>query len=154
VRAISLWQPWASLWVAGVKIHETRHWPTDYRGPLLVHAAKRLCADLEPDLADIMVKNFGARWAKELPRGALVGSVELASCRPTDMTANLITDRERACGDWSPGRYAWGARQAYRFREPIPYTGRQGFFDVSASVVAPMLPGGAIAAPAPQGSLL
>lgn len=41
MRAISLWQPWASLVVLGAKKIETRHWSTNYRGPLLIHAAKR-----------------------------------------------------------------------------------------------------------------
>ena len=52
MKAISLWQPWASLCVLpgpngrAVKTIETRSWPTKYRGPLAVHAAKR-----EPDQA-------------------------------------------------------------------------------------------------------
>ncbi|MBP0020973.1 MAG: ASCH domain-containing protein, partial [Cyanobacteria bacterium SBLK] len=31
-KAISLWQPWASLIAMGRKKFETRHWSTDYRG--------------------------------------------------------------------------------------------------------------------------
>lgn len=41
VRALTLWQPWASLVAVGAKTIETRGWSTDYRGPLLIHAAKR-----------------------------------------------------------------------------------------------------------------
>lgn len=40
-RALSLWQPWASLIALGVKTIETRSWNTYYRGPLAIHAAKR-----------------------------------------------------------------------------------------------------------------
>jgi hypothetical protein len=40
MKAISLWQPWASLWCSPRKIHETRHWPTNNRGWMLVHAAQ------------------------------------------------------------------------------------------------------------------
>jgi hypothetical protein len=155
VKAISLWQPWGSLWVDGIKLHETRHWFTTHRGPLLVHAAKTMCAAVEPDLAEILEQRYGSRWAKELPRGALIGCVELVACQPTVFIACTVDDRELACGNWSPGRYAWRAQQAYQFCEPIPYKGRQGFFDVPADIVAAALCGGSIAAPAaPQGSLL
>jgi hypothetical protein len=43
MKAISLWQPWASLLFTTprAKLHETRHWPTSYRGLLYIHAAKR-----------------------------------------------------------------------------------------------------------------
>jgi hypothetical protein len=41
VKALTLWQPWASLVALGVKSIETRSWSTSYRGPLAVHAAKR-----------------------------------------------------------------------------------------------------------------
>lgn len=41
VTALSLWQPWASLVALGAKTIETRSWSTKYRGPLLIHAARR-----------------------------------------------------------------------------------------------------------------
>lgn len=41
MKAISLWQPWASLVALGVKTIETRSWSTKYRGPLTIHAAAR-----------------------------------------------------------------------------------------------------------------
>src|SRR3989339_577320 len=40
MKAISLWQPWASLCAVGAKLYETRSWSTSYRGPLLICAAK------------------------------------------------------------------------------------------------------------------
>lgn len=40
-KMLTLWQPWASLIVVGAKTIETRSWSTDYRGPLVIHAAKR-----------------------------------------------------------------------------------------------------------------
>jgi hypothetical protein len=41
VKALTLWQPWASLVALGVKSIETRSWSTSYRGPLAIHASKR-----------------------------------------------------------------------------------------------------------------
>lgn len=40
MRAISLWEPWASLIRTGAKTFETRSWETKYRGLLLICAAK------------------------------------------------------------------------------------------------------------------
>lgn len=40
IKALSLWQPWASLIAVGAKRYETRSWPTKYRGPLLICASK------------------------------------------------------------------------------------------------------------------
>jgi len=42
IKAISLWQPWASAMALGFKKNETRHWATKYRGPLLIHAAQKI----------------------------------------------------------------------------------------------------------------
>lgn len=39
MKALTLWQPWASLVALGVKTVETRSWSTPYRGPLAIHAA-------------------------------------------------------------------------------------------------------------------
>lgn len=41
MKALTLWQPWASLIAAGHKRIETRAWATRYRGPLAIHAAAR-----------------------------------------------------------------------------------------------------------------
>lgn len=41
MKAITLWQPWASLVAVGVKTIETRSWSTSYRGPIAIHAGAR-----------------------------------------------------------------------------------------------------------------
>ncbi len=40
MKALTLWQPWASAVAVGAKRIETRAWSTEYRGPLAIHAAK------------------------------------------------------------------------------------------------------------------
>lgn len=138
MKAISLWQPWASLWVRGRKAYETRHWATDYRGPLLIHAAKTLCADVSAELQEILDDEFGHRWAGELPRGALIGYCELISCVPTE-NVHIDAD-ERAQGNFTQGRFAWGNQNAREFNIALPWRGRQGFFDVPDDIVASIDP--------------
>ena len=42
MKALTLWQPWASLVALGHKRIETRCWSTKYRGDLAIHAAAKL----------------------------------------------------------------------------------------------------------------
>jgi hypothetical protein len=39
VKALTLWQPWATLMALGVKRNETRGWSTTHRGSLAIHAS-------------------------------------------------------------------------------------------------------------------
>lgn len=53
-KCMTLWQPWASLIVYGIKRFEGRMWNSGYRGPLWIHAASR-----EPAKEDIQeVESF------------------------------------------------------------------------------------------------
>lgn len=135
MKAISLWQPWASLWISDAKVHETRHWPTSYRGWLVVHAAKRRIDDLSGDRLDEICDGiWGHHWGLELPRGALIGAVKLVSCIQMNKTAPASEDDEE-CGDWSDERYAWRRDQFKVFDQPIPYRGQQGMFVVPDSLL-------------------
>lgn len=136
MKAISLWQPWASLWLTDAKVHETRHWPTHYRGWLVVHAAKRRIDDLSGDRLDEICDGiWGHHWGLELPRGALIGMVKLVDCKQMKFTKPASEDDEE-CGDWSDERYAWMRAPKFTvFEEPIPYRGAQGMFDVPAALL-------------------
>ena len=45
MKALTLYQPWATLVAIGAKKIETRSWPTKYRGTIAIHAGlnKRYC---------------------------------------------------------------------------------------------------------------
>ena len=141
-KAISLWQPWASLWVSDRKIHETRHWPTSYRGWLLVHAAKRFEKDFpyESPLHAILDSEFGNHWGIDLPTGALIGMVRLVGCVPIEsLPPDHAGTDDFVCGDFSAGRFAWRRTDYEVFARPIPYRGAQGFFNVpSRAMTGPL----------------
>ncbi len=142
MRTISLWQPWASLWCSERKVHETRHWSIQHRGWLVVHAARRL-ETLEPDdpIYEILEDEFGGHWAMDLPRGALIGMVNIVSCKRTEDvfgprdTWSLAQQEDYECGDFSPDRFAWERHEFRRFDQPIPYRGQQGLFSVPNAVL-------------------
>ncbi len=126
MRALSLWQPWASLCFTFLKKHETRHWGTDYRGPLAIHAAQKLVTDLNDQLLDLLCDEFGGHWARDLPRGRMLGIVDLTDCRATE--ALDVDAIDRLCGNFEPGRFAWRLDNPRLFEDPPEVKGRQGFF--------------------------
>jgi activating signal cointegrator 1 len=42
MKAITIIQPWATLIALGEKKFETRSWATKHRGPLAIHAGKKI----------------------------------------------------------------------------------------------------------------
>lgn len=137
MRAISLWQPWASLFVGevgkpGPKRYETRHWPTDYRGWLVIHAAQKrvTLAELGPELVALSC----AAGFDRVPYGALLGAVYLDHCQHVDHILRRHLEEtdphSLTCGNWGNGRFAWRRSEAVPLLEPITYRGQQGFWDV------------------------
>jgi hypothetical protein len=69
MKALTLWQPWASLIALGAKTIETRSWSTKYRGPLAIHAAKRRPATWWSQWGDTPKQLSGADpWFEECER--------------------------------------------------------------------------------------
>lgn len=140
MKAISLWQPWASLWCVGRKIHETRHWRCAHRGWTVVHAAKRFekkSVESDAALSAILRDEFGGHWAMDLPTGALIGIVKIVDCVSTQQLFGDAADGvdDRVCGNFESGRFAWKAESFDLFPKPIPYRGQQGFFNVPDHII-------------------
>jgi hypothetical protein len=150
MKAISLWQPWASLWCSERKVHETRHWPTSHRGWLVVHAAKKFVKDIDPGepLREILDDEFGGHWAMDLPTGALVGMVNIVGCVRTEaMPLGHQSTDDYHCGDFSEGRYGWKRAAFHVFDRAIPFRGQQGMFEIPNDLLpitrnAPLSAGG------------
>jgi hypothetical protein len=130
IKALSLWQPWASLMAAGVKLHETRHWSTRYRGPLAIHAAKTLDVAGAPE--ELCLSVWGVNWCEACPLGAVLAIGRLTRCEPTGWLANdRLTAADEAAGNFAPGRFAWRVEGLSPLIEPIPLIGHQGLFNWS-----------------------
>lgn len=138
IRALSLWQPWGTLFAHGLKRLETRSWR--YRGAmptvLAVHAAKRWTPE---QIALRVTEPFRTALAGHgpLPLGCVLGLVRLIACTRTEAMSDL-TDQERAFGNYSPNRFAWECDRFHPFTTPIPLVGRQGlfFWKAPADVIA------------------
>lgn len=142
MKAISLWQPWATLWLLSEpdeKVFETRGWYSGYRGPLLVHAAKKRDSEVRDYLeCRPFVERLAAHGLRpsNLAFGALIGTVNLIGCSRMDRMPEP-SEREQMFGNWEPHRFAW-ERDSHPvlFERPIPYRGSQGFFEVPAEAIA------------------
>ena len=135
MKAVSLWQPWASAIPLGLKQIETRGWSTNYRGPLVIHAAKRWgadqrqftreCAAIDPSL-DI-----------DLPFGAIIAVCELTSVVQSEHLRLCISETERRYGVYDDNRYGWMLANIKPII-PVPFKGGQGFFNVPDGMVVPL----------------
>lgn len=126
MRALSIRQPWAWLIINAGKDIENRDWKTSYRGQILIHASKGMTKDEYYDAAETAIEAGHVRPYppglrlppfKELERGGIVGSVEIADCV------------EESDSPWFFGRYGFVLRDP----QPMPFhpvRGQLGFFDV------------------------
>jgi hypothetical protein len=140
MRTLSFWQPWCWAITHLGKDVENRVWRTNYRGPLLIHAAQRKPTFAEcSSFLDVAKHAIGAGAIfkrvfelsrqlgcaetalalRELPRGGIVGRVDVVGCVE-------LGDSPWAFDD----QYQWLLANA----EPLPFfevKGQRGFFDVT-----------------------
>lgn len=128
MKALTLYQPWASLVAQGVKTIETRSWSTHYRGRLLIHAGTHPMGAGNGSLELWQSHGDGS----SPPLGVIVGSCHLIDVvsivhhldYDAESTADCVIDMwgelylfhrgdstviedQRPLGDFAPGRYAW-----------------------------------------------
>ena len=141
MKAITIWQPWASLLVSGKKKYETRSWATSYRVPIAIHAAKRPVRQT----IDALIADEGDGWVtldcferlftcpeelNQLPTGAIVGTAILTCCHLiTEAFVEKLTPMELALGDFTLGRYAWEFHWRTPVDPPVPVKGSQGLWE-------------------------
>jgi hypothetical protein len=100
MRALSIRQPWAELILLGHKTIEVRSQRTNIRERVYIYAGRRRIEAEEE-------ARIGAKFSIDvdgLPRGVLVGMVEIVGCRPLEMK-----DSKAACFkiDRADGLFAW-----------------------------------------------
>lgn len=152
MKALSLWEPWASLMATGAKKIETRSWGTSYRGPLLICASRRrhlgelihhLCiwqfqgclAPLVGEPLDLTAMSWPGVKIEHLQFGNAVALVDLVDCKPTGALTLDEIGTDGPFGDYSRGRFAWITTNLRRL-QPFSVRGKQGLFEVDVPVSA------------------
>ena len=131
VKIISVRNPWAYLFVAGHKDVENRTWRTSYRGRLLIHAS------LGADPENFMPKQrewlefAGIVIPDDLPRGAIVGSVNLSGVvgQQRDNSGTTTGQDGTTTSPWFEGPYGFLMTDAVEFEKPIQWRGQLGIRD-------------------------
>ena len=129
MKALTLWQPWASLIVLRHKRFETRSWKMDglIGERIAIHAAKRPSEDLDSELINEINKlSFNPA---HLPLGAVVGTGVITAFYRTEVIAPNLPLPELVFGDFSPGRWAWRIEEIEALPEPVPARGKQGIWE-------------------------
>ena len=100
MRALSIRQPWAELILLGHKIIEVRSRRTHLRERVFIYAGFNR---IEPHEEARIAQEYGID-VDGLPRGVLVGTVEIVGCLPLQ-----ISDSKGACFEIAEthGFYAW-----------------------------------------------
>ena len=140
MKCLTICQPYASLIVLPddderAKRVENRTWPTDHRGPLLIHAGK--------SRRWLVGDNYGIPL-DDMPFGFIVGICELRGCVPKHpMSGNPHGFGDATINRWpwlafhrhAEGPFCWVLAECRKFAEPIPYRGMQGLFEVPKHLI-------------------
>jgi len=143
MKAITIHQPWASLIAIGAKRFETRGWKTNYRGPIAIHAGKKIHKEAFEQF-HLTLWSYGIFLPTDLPTGAVVATANLQECFKVlrDVLGGVVNlesetrrthfntlDKEYELGWYDDGRFAWQMSDVRRPPEPIPAKGQQGLWN-------------------------
>ena len=118
--ALSILQPYADAIITGPKRCENRYWYTKFRGPLLIHAGKsRRELDSEDDHSRLVF-------------GAIIGQVQVTDCVTVEQYIAKYGQDPWTC--WGP--YCIRTATPIAFKNPIPYKGQLGIFEIDAATAA------------------
>lgn len=134
MRCISVWNPWAALIILGFKKIETRKIPVP--STVLGERIGIACTKtIKPEQVRAYNDPFfrqafdltGVDDLEELPRGMLLGTVEVVKSEPiTETLIKGLGRAERRFGWYEEGRHAWHLRTPQVLSHPIPVRGLQG----------------------------
>jgi hypothetical protein len=158
MKTLSLWQPHSQVISLSLKPYETRGWKTDYRGPLAIHAAKKVFTYKDypiPYYQEVCLRLKRAGFPiYALDYGKVLCVVDLVDCVQTKKIRAKFSeewDEETILTHYGPG--FWGdfrdkgddGKDRYAFKlenvRLIPalkrpaVTGRQGFFNVPENLI-------------------
>lgn len=120
-RGLTIRQPWLAAILHSDKRVENRVWPTGYRGPVLLHAAKTLddAARRHRPLAAVV-------RGLPLERGAVLGVAQLTDCHPDD----------GECTPWAvPGHHHLVLDEVTPLPLPVPWRGALGLWTPPESLL-------------------
>lgn len=113
--ALGIRYPWLELIMQGIKTLEVRSRRTQIRGTVYLYASQ---SDVVTRHSEALVNEHGLELQK-LPRGVIVGEIQVTNCRPAvqeDAAAATVSPAELE------NQYAWELAQPVRYQEPLAIT--------------------------------
>ena len=150
LKAITLYEPWASLMAIGAKRNETRGCRTTHRGDIAIHVAKTDHGTPE-SLVPAIIHAYRTRNLQPDERtfGCIVAVVDLYDVQPTDRLHDdpkarlnmglpaADADAELQFGEYERGRFFYRTHILRRLIYPVPCRGYQSIgWTVPADVEA------------------
>jgi hypothetical protein len=139
VKVLTITQPYATLITIGAKKIETRNWPTKYRGPLAIHAAKGI-TKYERFLFEDSPFREAFRAAGmtsadvDAQRGHIIAVAEIVACAEADNHAQ-VGEPEFSFGDYTPGRFMWLLKNVRRLDKPVLVKGALGLWNYEGELI-------------------
>lgn len=134
MKALTIWQPWASLIMIGAKPHEFRGHPApafvrnqriDAEANGTGDPDQRTCLDLDK-ARELLLKVRNSFKYRLLPLGHALGTAVLGQpIQACDLFRMNVADSDRGAFNW-----AWPLADIKPFEPPVEMRGAQGFFDV------------------------
>jgi len=138
VKALTLWEPWASLIAMKRKTAETRSWacpPDNYGRRIAIHAGRRVERELAAYFSVDPLPGYVVATAVLTQCVRVESHTEgFAHCRT--IRQNLITVPEDQYGDFSTGRWLWLLEDIAAVPEPFEAVGAQGLWPLSNGQIA------------------
>jgi len=128
MKALTLWQPWATMIALGHKTIETRShdrfaWLKGHQ--LAIHAGKRYHAEAFEYLMDLGFNALQSLLIEpECPRGAVVAVARVADARWLS-----VDDQEAACSDCDQFTFGLVLADVRIMGFPVPARGSQGVWE-------------------------
>lgn len=144
MKALTLWQPWASLMADGHKRVETRSWDSRYRGPIVIHAAKHVPAGCGASELSFGFREFYCSaydiprieyelHAAKLPKGSILCIANLIAIEETTKVYSDLSTMEKIFGNYDEGRFAWFFEDVRKI-EPIECAGNRLLWNVPKEI--------------------
>lgn len=150
MKAITLYNPHAMLMAIGAKMIETRPRKWSYVGPVAIHAGlhRGWCHLAKTEPFKSALSEAGLMFMNEMAEGAVVAIGNMVGCVESEYFTHAkegsdlvsygggslklphpFSDRERAFGNYEPGRFCYVFDQIRRLSEPVPAKGNRGMWD-------------------------
>ena len=144
MKALTLYQPWASLIVAGLKTVETRNWPPpdSVLGQRIAIHIGTARVRVDPELQRSIASSLGRNWSRNLPRGTVVATAVVSGrfyvldtepdcslrCAGTGRDPGVI--RPDPYGDFRRGRWLWTLEEVCPVKPPLPARGSHKLWEL------------------------